>query len=510
VTRELSGSALDDFRAVLARRFGWCFVDARAALLGEVLEHRHKRTGRGAAAYLAFLDSADVGDAALAAELRTLARELTVGETYFFRHREQFCAFEEVALPDRLAASERPLRILSAGCASGEEVWTLAILLSEHALGPERASIRGVDVNPAALERAAAAHYSDWSLRETPADTRRRWFRPAGRDHRLVDALRPLVSFEERNLSCPDPELWAPGSYDVVFCRNVMMYFAPEVAQALVARIRRALRPGGYLFLGHAETLRGLSQDFALRHTHNTFYYTRKDALHEPAAPRPALRATPVAAPVPVLPLPLVEAAREVPWLETVQRATARVGRLADGARRPAPVPAGVPRVDLRPALDLLQQERFAEALDRLGEPDAGGDVDPEHLLLRAVLLAHSGRTGSAERVCGELLAHDELNAGAHYVLALCREATGDRKAAVDHDQAATYLDPTFAMPRLHLGLMARRAGDRETALAELAQAVLLLQREDSSRLLLFAGGFRREALIELCRAELGAAGNLP
>jgi chemotaxis protein methyltransferase CheR len=112
-----------------------------------------------------------------------------------------------------------------------------------------------------------------------------------------------------------------------------------------------------------------------------------------------------------------------------------------------------------------------------------------------------------AERACEQLLALDELNAGAHYLLALCREGAGDRGGAVSHDQTAVYLDPGFAMAHVHLGLLARRANDRNTARRELEQAILLLQREDASRLLLFGGGFSRDALMALCRAELSASG---
>jgi chemotaxis protein methyltransferase CheR len=108
------------------------------------------------------------------------------------------------------------------------------------------------------------------------------------------------------------------------------------------------------------------------------------------------------------------------------------------------------------------------------------------------------------------LLELDELSAGAHYLLALCREGAGDRAAASHHDQVAAYLDPGFAMPRLHLGLLARRGGDREAARNELGQALVLLQREDASRVLLFGGGFSRDALIALCRAELIRCGGEP
>jgi chemotaxis protein methyltransferase CheR len=157
--------------------------------------------------------------------------------------------------------------------------------------------------------------------------------------------------------------------------------------------------------------------------------------------------------------------------------------------------------------LDLLRNERFTEALDLVHELPPESKHDPDVLLLRALLLAHAGRLTAAEQVCEELLAVDELNAGAHYVLALCREGVGDRRGAADHDQVAVYLDPLFAMPRLHLGLLARRAGDREAAQRELTQALLLFQREDASRVLFFGGGFNRDTLVTLCRAELEACG---
>jgi chemotaxis protein methyltransferase CheR len=164
----------------------------------------------------------------------------------------------------------------------------------------------------------------------------------------------------------------------------------------------------------------------------------------------------------------------------------------------------------LQLALELLKQERFADALDLLGRLPPESVHDPDVLLLHAALLTHSGQLSTAERASEQLLERDELNTGAHYLLALCRESAGDRQGARDHDQTAVYLDPGFAMPRLHLGLMARRAGDLDEARHELGQALLLLKREDASRLLLFGGGFGRDALISLCRAELLSAGGLP
>lgn len=497
---------LERFRQIVNGRLGLRFEDDKLPLLSATLLERHAAAGLDVATYLARLAAPDERD-----ELRALAERLTVGETYFFRNGNDLQAFLGAVLPERTRAraAERVLRLLSVGCSSGEEPYTLAMLLHDvPRLASWDVAIRGVDVNPAAIRRATRARYTAWSLRQTSPDLRRRFFHAEHGGFRLVEAIRRRVAFEERNLLDPDPGLWAPDAYDVVFCRNVLMYLAPEVAAQVVTRIEGALAPGGFLFLGHAETLRGVSTAFHLRHSHGTFYYQRKeggDATLDAAQPSwPTVTEA-------------AEEAQDVHWTDAIRAASARVAALS------APVEAGP--ADARPAsreaggevrdatwirvtraLDLLRHDRHAEALSALG--GASPEEDTDALLLRAVLLASSGDPGAAERVCAQVLERDELNAEAHYVMALCREHAGDRAAAMDHDRYALYLDPTFAMPRLHLGLLAKRAGDGRAAARELSAALTLLAGEDASRILLLGGGFSRDALVALCRAELKAHGD--
>src|SRR5262249_11911393 len=159
-------------------------------------------------------------------------------------------------------------------------------------------------------------------------------------------AAREAVGFEQRNLAADDPDLWPPARLDIVFCRNVVMYFAPEAARALIARIAAALQPGGYLFLGHAETLRGVSDAFHLCHTHGTFYYRRKaDRAAAAETPRAGGAATVRGEP------------RGAAWFAAIGRASERVAVLAapraqprDVGRRPV---RSEPRWDVAPALDL-------------------------------------------------------------------------------------------------------------------------------------------------------------
>jgi chemotaxis protein methyltransferase CheR len=249
-----------------------------------------------------------------------------------------------------------------------------------------------------------------------------------------------------------------------------------------------------------------LSHDFHLQHAQSTFYYRRKK--QEERAPVDAVPSEDwERAPLP----PLVDAGWASSWIETVQRAADRIKTLTDNAPSVAPL-STEPRVgvDLGVAIELLKKERYREALDLLGRLPPTSARDPDVILLRAVLLTHGGELEHARKVCSELVLVDEFSAGAHYLLALCAEGRSEWQNAVEEDQIAVYLDPGFAMPHLHLGLMARRSGDRETAHRELSRAALLLGMEDTSRLLLFGGGFSRDSLVALCKAELGRLGGGP
>jgi chemotaxis protein methyltransferase CheR len=521
---ECAPAEIDRFRVAIHRRLGLRFDDGKLGFLAEVLGHRVEATGREPAVYLCGLEAPHGAEQ----ELRALAQELTVTETYFFRNAEQFRALVEVVLPDRARADPvgRRVRILSAGCASGEEVYSLAILACEL---PELAgygiSIRGIDLNPAMLERAVRARYSPWALRETSAEIQSRYFRADGRDQLLDESVRTSVTFEERNLIDDDPAFWRPGSFDVIFCRNVLMYFAPEAAQTVVARLSRSLVPGGFMFLGYAETMRGLSQDFHLLHTHETFYYQRRDTegagradfLATDNVPAHGLHGFPGNDGSPSVAGPPRDPDQS--WIEIIRQSSERIESLTSpsspAADRQTPdavaAPAsGRPVLDLTLAVDLMRQERFGEARALLTRLPPESAQDPDVLLLRAVLLTHGGDLAAAETLCREVLVHEEMSAGAHYLTALCREDAGDRAGAADHDRVAAYLDPSFAMPRLHLGLLARRMGDYGSARRELGEALVLLLREDASRLLLFGGGFGRQGLLALCQAELLSCGGAP
>ena len=517
MTVVLDRTDIEQFRMIVVRRLGLHYEDGRLDYLADVLRQRMESTGSPRFdAYVKRLTTSPSGSE----ELRALAEQLTVNETFFFRNADNFRAFVEVVLPDRVRAKlhDKRLRILSAGCASGEEPYSLAILVREALpdLAAWDVKIIGIDVSPAMLTKANQARYTAWSLRATSEDAKRRYFRVDGRDFVLAPEIQKMVTFEERNLVDEDPPFWQSLAFDVIFCRNVLMYFTPDKARDVVRRISHALLPSGFFFLGHAETLRGLTQEFHLCHTHDTFYYRLRNASEAVFAaetwPGPPREQTVNSLPA------VVESTAS--WVDVIQRATERIATLADGRARsldqdaPRTIPAGqaasmaaVRTWDLGLVLEAMRQERFSDALALISSLPLDSHEDPDAVLLRAVLLTNNGRLDESEEVCNRLLALDELNAGAHYLMALCREHASDLTGAIEHDQTAIYLDAGFAMPHLHLGIMAKRSGDGATAQRELAQALILLASEDASRLLLFGGGFSRDTLQQLCRTELRAAG---
>jgi chemotaxis protein methyltransferase CheR len=194
-------------------------------------------------------------------------------------------------------------------------------------------------------------------------------------------------------------------------------------------------------------------------------------------------------------------------WAETIRKATERVTTILAPRNGLAVDPAPPVGWDSTPVFELLGRERFAEALAYMRGAPTPAQTDTDLLLLEAALLVHNAHIPEAQELCQRLLLRDEFSAGAHYLLALCCEHAGRRAQACEHDRVAAYLDPAFAMPRLHLGLLAGRSGDRDSARRELARALMLLEHEDASRILLFGGGFNRKALTDLCRSALLESG---
>jgi chemotaxis protein methyltransferase CheR len=464
------GSSLKDLAAILSAR-------ARSLRCASVDAYLHRFEAAGS----------------MHEEFRALAAMLTIGETYFFRSPEQFTAFSELALPQLTCTQPgRNIRILSAGCATGEEAYSFAITLRElGASAPAQVSILGIDLSAQSIISARHGHYAPWALRSTPPECLEKYFRRDRDQYVLDQGVRAMVEFEERNLALEDYSFWKPNSFDIIFCRNVTMYLSARAFGEVIARFARVLAPDGFLFLSYTEPLRGISQAFQVEHFHGAFYYRPRDQRLSPAISRQPNLSTASAA--------FKSKAR--PIATTPLRAALAVHDLSTQPLDSTTPSKPSPSLDLAAAL--MAAERFDEALATIESLPPADRGQPDVMLLAAMIQIERERLDDAAELCSALLDRDQLNAGAHYLTALCHEQGGRRMAAVESYRVGVYLDQAFAMPHLRLGLMFRREGDFCGARRELQNASALLAQEDPARIVLFGGGFSRATLIDLCASEL-------
>ncbi len=199
-------------------------------------------------------------------ELCEIVERITTNETYFFREEYQLKDFIEEIIPDVLQAhdQELPVNIWSAGCSSGEEPYTLAMLLNDSGFTNSfEFNILANDISQQVLDKARDGIYREASFRETRPDVMMRYFRREGARFRINENIRRQVTFEQANL-IDSSTLVGYRNFDVIFCRNVMIYFAKESREQLLQEFLERLRPGGYLLLGHSESLVNLSTGFEL------------------------------------------------------------------------------------------------------------------------------------------------------------------------------------------------------------------------------------------------------
>ncbi len=356
-----------------------------------------------------------------------LAAHLTVGETFFLRETAAFEALSTEILPALVASrrsKQRRLRLWSAGCCTGEEAYSLAIVLAE--LLPDLAdwdiAILATDLNPVFLRRGEAAVYGAWSFRGVPAAIAERYFRPTadGTQLEVMPELRRLVTFAQHNLVTDGSPALAgePGAIDVVLCRNVLMYFQPEQAAETKDRLADALIDGGWLVVAAVETIaEALGQFEAVNFPGLTVYRKARAAVQDAAPPE--------APAAPLAPLPRAPA-------EPLRRIAAR-STAAVLAQQPPPA---------QPADKTLRAGREAD--------------DVAALASQAREQADLGLLPEARSAAARWVAASPLDPGALYLLATVQMEQGEPAAAEDSLRQALYLSPRFVMAHFALANLAR------------------------------------------------------
>jgi len=221
-------------------------------------------------------------------ELARLVDELTINETYFFRERAQLTALASEIVPQlRVARDGRPVNVWSAGCSSGEEPYSVVMLAREAGLVPGvDLRVTATDISLRMLRRAREGVYRESSFRDTEPSLRERYFARCEQGRRIADEVRKHVDFIHLNLFDAS-KLALLGTMDVILCRNVIIYFDATGKRRIIDTFHDKLRPGGYLLLGHSESLINLSTDFELKHLRHDMVYRKpaeNDPWHETAA----------------------------------------------------------------------------------------------------------------------------------------------------------------------------------------------------------------------------------
>jgi chemotaxis protein methyltransferase CheR len=427
-------------------------IDARLALLGL----------RDFSAYVKLLADAEKGSE----EMELLVGQLTIGETYFFRDEGQFAAIRDIVLPDILKRNQhlKQLRIWSAGCATGAEPYSLAILLSRelaHRIEGWQISICASDLNRSYLARAAEGKFRPWALRSVSDEIKRECFTKDGNIWTIHPRYKPWISFHCMNLV--GSEFHTPGvdnsHFDLILCRNVMIYFTPQVNQQLITNFHGALDDGGWLVVAAPE--------------YNLEHYT---AFRTVSAAEAKLYQK--ATPVPLAVLAVAEHAPAAPLADPPVVALAPAVPLAV-----PPVAALAPVVPVVPLIQPATPER----------PDTEGFFE----------LADRGEWQRAMEYGHRLLAQDRLNPQIHFYQALIFEKLGEPGESERSLRQAIYLDRKFALAHYHLGLALQRDWRTREAERSFGNVLKVLAAAPDDELVPVGSGITVTALKELAKTQL-------
>lgn len=406
-------------RKLIFSRIGLLVREQDDALLRKVIAERVRELNlSGAEQYCQLLDS----DVDIRPERKELTLLLTAGETYFFRDRGQYALLQRRILPELLERrkAERALRIWCAACSTGEEAYSLAILLDE--LMPDQSQwnifILGTDINHRAIDKARQGIYTEWSFRSMSNELRQRYFQPHKNTWVLDDAIRNRVAFRPGDLvadAFPD-DTSDLHDMDLILCRNTFIYMAPPVVSSIADKFTETLAEGGMLITGHGELYAHHLGKLRAKVFPESIVYQKFPA--------------PVSLPVAATPAEILR-----PAPEKLIAALPAIRKSKDITTPPAPQAAAEPGKET--VVSEMQQ---------------------------AWQYANQGQRDRAAKSCGEMVAKNPLLAEPYYLLALLAQDRGDFAEARALLKKVIYLDPSFIAAYLDLGDLHAREGDAARA----------------------------------------------
>ena len=419
-------------------------------------------------------------------EINKLLGLLTIGETSFFRYRSHRQAVLDYVIPRLMEQnkSHGKLRFWSAGCSTGEEPYSLAILLLENF--PELVDwdiqILATDINKRALRQAREGLYGERSLRMMEEVLKERYFEKVDNYFLLSEQARRMVRFEYLNLQTdPFPAANnATRDIDLLLCRNVLIYFELETIRRIIEKFSQVLRPQGFLFMGHAETMQNVSDQFQRHHQNNAFFYQRKERASIAAG---------VTESVP---------ARNVRRTETVVQVPAKTA-LAE----PKKVVLRNPEQLYRDALFAFDHEKFAESAKLFEQILEQQPTNAKALVGKGLLLANQGKNDDARICCARAIKGNDLLPEAYLLRGLILDMEGFLERALVEYQKVLWLDPAFVMAHYLSAKVHGRLADTEKKRRSLRNTIRVLEQAADQAQIPFSGGLSRGVFLEIVRHEL-------
>ena len=436
-------------------------------------------------------------------QLQALASHLTVGETYFFREPKTFEALGDRILPELIASrrnQERRLRIWSAGCCTGEEPYSLAILLQQ--LLPDlkdwQVTILGTDINAQFLQKASAGIYGEWSFRAAPSWLKGRCFTPvANRRYAIRPEIKKLVTFAPLNLAEHIfPSLTTDtNAMDLIFCRNVLMYFTPAQARKVIDHLRQSLVENGWLVVSSSEASQTTLARFAPVNFPGAILYRKSKA------PKPRAEQWTPTSLAEIAPWPPPDS--EPAWAGNQPAPEVHPEKIegAKSVAHPVSKNESTPETE---AEKLYQDGRYAEVVETLLaaliETTAAG---PRTFSLLARALANQGKLTDALAWCDRWIAAYKLDPSGHYLRAVVLQELGDHEQAGRSLQRVLYLEPAFVLAHFASGNAARSAGKNAEADKHFANTLKLLRGYPTDELLPECDGLTAGRLREMVSSIL-------
>lgn len=397
------GSA--DILAFLEARAGLVFPPGRMGDVERSVARLMARSGlRDAARFLERLDR----DGALLEDILT---DLVVGETYFFREPQQFASLREMVLPDLLRNRplDAPLQIWSAACATGEEAYSLAILMEQEGLAA-RSDITATDISAVALGKAARATYQHWSFRGAKDDFARNYFRVRGGKFHLIDRIRERISFAPSNLAAESyPQPRRGTGFDLILCRNVLIYFGGQTVAHVARSLFASLNEGGWLVTAPSDPPLWDHAPFETRMTEGGVFYRKRDVALAKALPSNIIV-------FPRKPRPPEPEKKKSPPRE---------------AKAEAPDFRNDARLCEVHAQALFADNRSGTVLEFLSNAIVWHPLSRELHYLYAVGLLNAAALDKAANIARRLVYLDRRSVAAHMLLGTIAQSRGDRPGAM-------------------------------------------------------------------------------